>query len=52
MDKTEMPYFENEAAEAQWWYDNREEHAEHWIKAIREEHAGKGISCAVCTESA
>ncbi len=42
MDKIEMPYFENEAAEAKWWYDNREEHAEHWIKAIREGHAGEG----------
>ena len=42
MDTIRMPQFQNEAAEAQWWYDNRHEHAEHWVAAIREGKVGEG----------
>ncbi len=31
-----MPHFETEAEEADWWYDNREEHGEIMAKAMEE----------------
>lgn len=33
-----VPRFRTEAEEAQWWYDNREKHADEFIEAMR---AGK-----------
>ena len=32
--RRELPAFANEAEEAQWWYDNREKHAEEFIQAM------------------
>ncbi len=37
-----LPYFENEAAEAQWWYDHREEVSDHLLTALREGRTGEG----------
>ncbi len=31
-----LPAFESEAAEAQWWFDNREAHGEEFIRAMDE----------------
>ena len=35
-DKPEIPRFESEAAEAQWWFDHREETASWQEKAVAE----------------
>jgi len=34
--RRELPAFANEADEAQWWYDNREQHAEEFVQAMKE----------------
>lgn len=34
--RTVVPKFATEAEEAQWWYDNREQHAEEFAQAIKE----------------
>jgi len=42
MEKRKLPCFENEAEEAQWWYDHRHELADEMIKAMREGRTGPG----------
>ena len=34
--RRELPAFANEDEEAQWWYDNREQHAEEFVQAMQE----------------
>ncbi len=34
--RRELPAFANEAEEAQWWYDNREKHAEEFVQAMKD----------------
>lgn len=34
--RRELPAFANEDEEAQWWYDNREQHAKEFIQAMDE----------------
>jgi predicted DNA binding CopG/RHH family protein len=34
-EKLQLPAFANEDEEAQWWYDNREKHAEEFVQASR-----------------
>jgi len=35
-DKIIVPHFDNESEEADWWFDNREEHDEIMAKAMEE----------------
>jgi hypothetical protein len=37
-----LPYFKDEAEEARWWYDHREEVGAEIIKAAREGTTGPG----------
>jgi hypothetical protein len=43
MEKRRLPHFKNEAEEAQWWYDHRDEVADDMIKAMREGRTGPGV---------
>jgi hypothetical protein len=43
MEKRRLPRFENEAEEAQWWYDHRDEVADDMIQAMREGRTGPGV---------
>jgi hypothetical protein len=38
-DKLELPHFNSEAEEAEWWFANREANGERFAKAIREGRA-------------
>jgi predicted DNA binding CopG/RHH family protein len=38
----ELPAFQSEAEEAQWWFDNREAHAEEFVQAIDEGRVTRG----------
>jgi hypothetical protein len=38
-----MPRFDNEAEEAQWWFDHREELAQDMVAAARSGNAGNGL---------
>ncbi len=40
--KKELPAFESEAEEAQWWFDNREAVGEEFVRAIQEGRATRG----------
>jgi hypothetical protein len=40
--KKELPAFENESEEAQWWFDNREAVGEDFAQAIREGRVTRG----------
>jgi hypothetical protein len=40
--RRELPAFANEDEEAQWWYDNREKHAEEFIQAMDEGRVTRG----------
>ena len=40
--KRQLPAFANETEEANWWYDNREEHAAEFIKAMDEGRVKRG----------
>jgi len=42
-DKITVPKFATEAEEADWWYDNREEHGKIMAKAMREGRTGKNF---------
>jgi hypothetical protein len=42
MSKLVMPRFENEAEEAQWWYDHRMELADDMIEAAKAGKLGEG----------
>jgi hypothetical protein len=42
----ELPAFKSEAEEAQWWYDNREAHAEEFVRAIDEGRVTRGAMAA------
>jgi hypothetical protein len=42
MEKRKLPKFENEAEEARWWYENREELAKDFTNAGREGRLGPG----------
>jgi hypothetical protein len=37
-----LPQFKDEAEEARWWYEHRDEVAEDMVKAIREGRTGPG----------
>ena len=37
-----LPKFANEAEEARWWYDNREQVGDDLVKTIREGRTGPG----------
>jgi len=43
MEKRKLPHFKDEAEEAQWWYDHRDEVADDMIKAMREGRTGPGV---------
>ena len=43
MEERRLPHFENEAEEAKWWYDHRDEVADDMIKAMREGRTGPGV---------
>ncbi len=40
--KKQLPAFASEAEEAQWWFDNRERHAEEFGQAMREGRVSRG----------
>jgi predicted nucleic acid-binding Zn ribbon protein len=40
--RRELPAFANEAEEAQWWYDNREKHAEEFVQAMKDGRVTRG----------
>ena len=42
MEKRKLPQFKDEAEEARWWYDHRDELADDMINAIRECRTGPG----------
>ncbi len=42
MEKRMIPQFANEAEEAQWWYDHREEIGADMLAAVREGRNGIG----------
>ena len=43
MEKRRLPHFKDEAEEAKWWYDHRDEVAGDMIKAMREGRTGPGV---------
>jgi len=43
MEKRRLPHFKDEAEEAKWWYDHRDEVADDMIKAMREGRTGPGV---------
>ena|GEM_PF-2107038 len=43
MEKRKLPYFKDEAEEARWWYDHREEVGAEIIKSAREGTTGPGV---------
>jgi len=42
MEKRKLPQFKDEAEEARWWYDHRDELANDMINAMREGRTGPG----------
>ena len=42
MESRRIPKFENEAEEAQWWFDHREEISDDIVAASREGRLGEG----------
>jgi len=42
----ELPAFRTEAEEAQWWFDNREAHAEEFVQPISEGRVARGAMAA------
>jgi hypothetical protein len=47
-----MPHFANEAEEAQWWFDHREELAEDMMAAARQGKPGVGTAARRANEAA
>ena len=43
MEKRKLPHFKDEAEEAQWWYDHRDEVAGDMIKAMCEGRTVPGV---------
>lgn len=41
-ERKELPAFKSEREEADWWYDNREKHAEEFIVAMAEGRVQQG----------
>ena len=42
MEKRQLPKFENEAEEARWWHENREELAKDFVNAVHDGRTGPG----------
>jgi predicted DNA binding CopG/RHH family protein len=40
--KKQLPAFASEAEEAQWWFDNREQHGKEFAQAIRDGRVTRG----------
>jgi predicted DNA binding CopG/RHH family protein len=47
-----MPHFANEAEEAQWWFDHREELAEDMLAAAQQGKLGVGTAARRANEAA
>jgi len=43
MEKRKLPQFKNQAEEAQWWYDHRDEVADDMIQSMREVRTAPGV---------
>lgn len=41
-ERPELPPFQSEAEEADWWYENRERHADDFIRALAEGRVKRG----------
>lgn len=43
IEKTEMPEFASEAEEAKWWFDNRDDHDDRLLAAIKDGSARRVV---------